>query len=253
MLLAVPGTQRITESCRIDRAGHTGRPKRAPMLYNENQTVAFCSDIVACAYIVMWPLLSSLLLLTVIGCTTTLPALPEPSELSSSVPTDASLVVGHVLTVLMGPTTRAYVPELRFFELINTATRDRVRVEVESDDRWFILPLPPGNYELSRLQVSEGGFLATATLNPGFKIFEGQVTYVGTWRLGIESPQYDRSVLLSAVAESEDTVREALAPYRSLQDRTLLTYLLSPAAVETRLYEVPPYPRYWWFRRHHTS
>lgn len=203
-------------------------------------------------YVVQQPVIL-LFLLTVIGCTTTLPALPESSELSRSVSYDGALVVGRAMTVLTGPTTRAYVPELRFFELINTATQDRIRIEIESDDRWFILPLPPGDYELSRLQVSEGGFLATAALNPGFKVADGQITYVGTWRFGIESPQYDRSVLLSAVTESEDAVRRALAPYGSLKDRPFLTDLLNPATVETRLYEVPPYPRYWWFRRHHTS
>jgi hypothetical protein len=223
------------------------------MLYNEDEMLSFSSNMAAYTYIAVRQLVSCLIVLTMFGCTTTLPALPESSELSPAVPADGALAVGHVITVLMGPTTRAYVPELRFFELTNTATQDRIRVEVESDDGWFILTLPPGEYELSRLQVSEGGFLATAALNPGFKILEGQVTYVGTWRLGIESPQYDRSILLSAVTESEDAVRQALAPYHSLQDRTFLTYLLSPATVETRLYEVPPYPRYWWFRRHHTS
>jgi hypothetical protein len=95
--------------------------------------------------------------------------------------------------------------------------------------------------------------MAMATLNPGFKVLEGTVTYVGTWRLGIESPQYDRSVLLSAVEESEEAVRRALVPYALLQDRPVSTGLLNPAMVETRLYEIPPYPRYWWFRRHHTS
>jgi len=222
------------------------------MMYNEDEMVSYSRNIMTFEYIAMRQSVSFLILVTLIGCTATLPALPESSELSS-VPADGAVVVGHVMTVLVGPTTRAYVPELRFFELVNTATRDRVRVEVESEDRWFILPLPPGDYELSRLQVSEGGFLAMATLNPGFKVLEGTVTYVGTWRLGIESPQYDRSVLLSAVAESEDAIRQALVPYASLQDRSVLTDLLSPAMVETRLYEIPPYPRYWWFRRHHTS
>ncbi|MGH7232010.1 MAG: hypothetical protein ACREJU_11730 [Nitrospiraceae bacterium] len=194
-----------------------------------------------------------LMLLARIGCTTTLSALPDPSALSEPWRSDGAVVVGHVITVLMGPTTRGYVPELRFFELVNTATHDRIRVEVESEDRWFILSLPAGVYEVSRLQISEGGFLGVAGLNPGFEVMEGRVTYVGTWRLGIESPQYDRSVLLSAVTESEDTVRQALAPYQTLQGRPLSTALLTPATVETRLYEVPPYPRVWWFRRHHTS
>lgn len=198
--------------------------------------------------------LKSLMALMLVGCTTvTLRALPSSSELSRSLPSDGTAVVGHVITVLIGPTTRPYVPELRFFELTSVTTQDRFRVNVESEDMWFILPLPPGDYELSRLQISEGGFLATATLGPAFKVVEGHLTYVGTWRLGIESPQYDRGVLLSAVTESEEIVRRMLAPYHFLQDRPLSTDLLSPRTVETRLYEVPPYPRVWWFRRHHTS
>ena len=201
----------------------------------------------------MQRLLRSFVFLTLIGCTVTLPALPDPSELSEPLASGGAVVVGHVVTVLMGPTTRWYTPELRFFELINTTTQDRIRVNIESKDRWFILPLPPGDYELSRLQISEGGFLAMAGLNPGFRVVEGRVTYVGTWRLGIESPQYDRGVFLSAVIESEEAVRVALTPYPSLQDRPFSTELLTPATVEARLYEMPPYPRVWWFRRHHTS
>jgi hypothetical protein len=199
-------------------------------------------------------LFQPLIVLALAGCaTTTLPALPNASDSSKSPYSDGAVVMGHVMTVLMGPTTRGYVPELRFFELINTETQDRIRVDVESEDRWFIVPLPPGDYELSRLQVAEGGFLATAGLSPGFKVAGGELTYVGTWRLGIESPQYDRSVLLSAVIENEDVVRRALAPYHSLRNRPLSIDLLTPATVESRLYEVPPYPRFWWFRRHHTS
>lgn len=188
-----------------------------------------------------------------VGCATTLTALPDSSELTGPLPSDGAIVVGHVVTVLIGPTNRAYVPELRFFELINMATQERVRVEVESKDRWFILRLHPGDYELSRLQISEGAFLAMAGLNPGFKVGRGEINYIGTWRLGIESPQYDRSILLSAIAEDRETVRQALAPYPSLQDHPFSTNLLTPAMVETRLYEIPPYPRFWWFRRHHTS
>ena len=136
----------------------------------------------------MKKLLKLLILLALIGCTTTLPPVPNLSELSEPLPLDRAVVVGHVMTVLIGPTTRWYPPELRFFELTNTTTQDRIRIHIESKDRWFILPLPPGDYELSRLQISEGGFLAMAGLSPGFTATEGRVIYVGTWRMGIESP-----------------------------------------------------------------
>lgn len=176
-----------------------------------------------------------------------MPAVPN------RVPAEGAVVVGHVITVLTGPTTRWYTPELRFFELVNSASGERIRVDVQDDDAWFVLPLPAGEYELSRLQISEGAFLGMAGLDPKFQAVDGRVTYVGTWRLGVESPQYDRTVLLSAVEETEAVVQEALASYPQLRGRPVSTELLTPPIIETRLFEVPPYPRFWWFRRHHTS
>jgi hypothetical protein len=193
-------------------------------------------------------MLSALLLLcAVTGCVTTLPVRPE------SVSSDGAIVVGRAVTVLLGPTTRWFIPELRFFEVVNTVTNARIRVDVNSDDAWFVLPLPAGQYELSRIQISEGAFMGVAGLNPQFQVSEDGVTYVGTWRFGVESPQYDRSVLLSAVTERDPSIRDALAPYPVLVDRPIVTHLLTPPTIETRLYEVPPYPRVWFFRRHHTS
>jgi hypothetical protein len=174
---------------------------------------------------------------------------PFPDTIRSG----SSVMLGRVMTLLTGPTTRWYTPELRFFEVMNVSTHERFRVDVHSGDTWFVLQVPPGEYELSRLQISEGAFLGTAGLEPRFTIAEGQVTYVGTWRLGIESPQYDRSVLLSAIEEPQTAVNEALARYPTLHGRPVMTDLPKPSTVETRIYEVPPYPRFKWFRRHQTS
>jgi hypothetical protein len=188
-----------------------------------------------------------LLVCAVTGCVTTMPALPE------SVSTDGAVVIGRAVTVLLGPTTRWFTPELRFFEVVNTVTHQRIRVDVNSEDAWFILPLPAGQYEVSRVQISEGAFLGMAGLKPQFRVVEGHITYIGTWRIGVESPQYNRTILLSAVTEAEPAVRNALATYPALDGRPIATQLLTPSTIETRLYEVPPYPRFWWFRRHHTS
>jgi len=182
------------------------------------------------------------------GCVTSMSAIPErvPAE-------DKAVAIGRVVTVLTGPTTRWYTPQLRFFEVVNSTTGERIRVDVQSDDAWFVLPLPAGEYELSRIQISEGAFLGMAGLEPRFQVNAGEVTYVGSWRFGVESPQYNRTVLLSAVAEDQAAVRQALARYPELNGRPVSTELLEPSTVETRLFEVPPYPRFWWFRRHHTS
>jgi hypothetical protein len=192
-------------------------------------------------------LIGVLVMCMMAGCVTTMPAHPE------MVSGDGAVVIGRAMTVLLGPTTRWSTPELRFFEVINTDTHARFRVDVNSDDAWFVLPLPTGRYEVSRVQISEGAFLAMAGIQPGFRVVDDQVTYIGTWRIGVESPQYDRTMLLSAVADDEQSVREALAPYPALDGRPIATELLSPSTIEARLYEVPPYPRVWWFRRHHTS
>ena len=190
----------------------------------------------------------SLVLLSLLtGCAMTMPAAP------ASIPISGSVVIGRAITVLLGPTTRWYAPELRFFELVNVATQERIRVDVNSSDAWFILPVPAGQYQLTRIQISEGAFMGLAGLNPEFQVSEGDVTYVGTWRFGVESPQYDRAVVLSAVAEPEPALRDALISYPALDERPITAHLLSPSTVETRLYETSPYPRFWWFRRHHTS
>lgn len=188
-----------------------------------------------------------LLLLVLTGCVTTMPLVPD------AIPDHGSVVIGHAVTVLLGPTTRWFTSELRFFELVNVATQKRTRVDVNSDDAWFILPVPAGQYELSRIQISEGAFMGMAGLDPKFQASEGDVTYVGTWRFGVESPHYDRTVLLSAVAEPEPALRDALTSYPALEARPITTHLLTPSTIETRLYEAPPYPRFKWFRRHHTS
>lgn len=189
-----------------------------------------------------------LLLAGLLGCVTRMSAIPE-----RALDQGTAVAIGRVVTVLTGPTTRWYAPELRFFEIVNSTTGRRIRVDVQSNDAWFVLPLPPGEYELSRIQISEGAFLSMAGLAPRFQVNESEMAYIGTWRFGVESPQYDRTVLLSVVAEDQAAVHQALASYPELNGRSVSTGLLKPSTVETRLYEVPPYPRFWWFRRHHTS
>ena len=193
----------------------------------------------------------SLLLLT--GCAATQPPLPNSLGHAERLHPGDSIIVGQVITGLLGPTTPDYSPKLLFLELINSRMHDRVRIDVDSDEGWFILPLPPGGYEFARLQIAEGGFLANAGLRSHFDVREG-ITYVGTWRLGVEPPQYDdRTVLISVVIENEALIRNMLVPDYPVGDRPLAANLLRPATAQTRLYEVPPYPRFWWFRRHHTS
>jgi hypothetical protein len=172
---------------------------------------------------------------------------------------DGALVAGTVafgraVTLLTGPSSRSYEPMLNFFELINRDTQERYRVTIGSEDKHFAFSIPPGPYELSRVQVGEGPFLSMADLNVQFDLAADGALYLGTWRFGVETPQYGRKMLLSVVndpLERQSAVREASARFPTIEPGRLQETTLTPDTVEVRLYEVMPYPR-WpkYFRRH---
>ena len=197
---------------------------------------------------VSWPLMGLLSGALFGSCATELASTPESLEAS------ASVVFGRAVTVLTGKTTRWYGPAVRFFELANRHTNERFRVELRSNDKLFVLQLPAGEYVLSRVQISEGPFISMADFQSTFQVAADQVTYLGTWRFGVDTPRYGRMVVVSAVQEQEDqeqAERQLMARYPDLEGRPIAMVLPIPASAESRLYEVMPYPRYSrYFRRH---
>jgi len=183
------------------------------------------------------------------GCATELPATTESTD-STTTP-----VLGRVTTVLTGDRKRIYEPILRTFELENQRTHQRFRVNVQSDDEQFALSLPPGTYELSRIQISEGPFMSMAQLSASFTLEPGAITYLGTWRFGVDSPRYGRMVVLAMVVDEGDRGQAehiVKQKYSVLETHEVVTVLPDPAQSEARLYEVMPYPRYpRYFQRHY--
>jgi hypothetical protein len=182
------------------------------------------------------------------GCATDLPARPVSPDVN------APLVFGRAVALVTGKTTRRYEPQVRFFELVNRRTGERFNVDLESDDKVFLLQLPAGEYQLSRVQISEGPFMSIADFSSTFEVVADQITYLGTWRFGVDTPRYGRMVVISTVQNPKDQAeaeREMLATYPALEGRTVATVLPVPSEAESRLYEVMPYPRYpYYFRRH---
>lgn len=184
--------------------------------------------------------LLALVCVTAAGCATELPARPDNSD--EAVP----VVFGRALTVLTGPTTRWYQPTIRFVELEHQGTQQRFRVEMESRDILFTIPLPPGNYALTRVEISEGPFLGIADLNLTFTVHPDQLTYVGTWRIGLESPHYGRMAVVSVVPDPVERARVAsqlVEEHPYLSSHLVTESLPEPATTQVRLYEVASYPR----------
>lgn len=182
------------------------------------------------------------------SCATELPRLVDPTQVSGS------LVVGRVITVITGETSRRYPPEVRFFELEDQLSQKCFQVEIKSRDQYFAVDLPPGKYRLTRVQISEGPFMSMADLPATFVVDSGVITYVGTWRFGVDSPRYGRMVVVSVVADQAEATggRDFLnTRYPIFGGRTMVEAIPQPSQVEARLYEVMPYPRYSrYFRRH---
>lgn len=189
-----------------------------------------------------------LLCLVLSGCATELPMTVAEAEVSET------LVVGRVVTIITGEAQRIYAPELRSFEVINTESQERFKVDVQSKDGYFSLSLPPGHYELNRLQISEGPFLSMAQLSASFVLKPDVMTFLGTWRFGIDSPKYGRQVVVSMIHDQRDQERAqqfVKDTYPTLQERSLAMLIPEPSHEVARLFEVMPYPRYSrYFRRH---
>lgn len=180
---------------------------------------------------------------------------------AASVPAEApdlafgkTVVFGRIVTVLTAPSSRPYEPKVAFFEMMNRGTGARTQVKVDSDDRLFILQLTAGDYEVTRVQIHEGPFTAMADLALAFHIGQERLAYLGTWRIGVDRPRNDRHLLVAVVQNRADQVeaeRHLIARHADLADQPIATLLPSPAATDTALYEVMPYPRVVpYFRRH---
>src|ERR1041384_8830101 len=94
------------------------------------------------------------LCLVLLGCATDLPMTVAEADVSGT------LVVGRVVTVITGESQRMYAPALRSFEVINTESRERFKVDVQSADEYFSISLPAGHYELNSFHISEGPLLS---------------------------------------------------------------------------------------------
>ncbi|HSQ92509.1 MAG TPA: hypothetical protein VLM19_10110 [Nitrospiraceae bacterium] len=182
------------------------------------------------------------------GCAAELPVTVAEPDVSGT------LVVGRVVTTITGQSQRVYPPELRSFEVINTESEKSYKILVKSEDEYFSFSLPPGHYKINRVQISEGPFLSMAQLTGSFVIEPDVVTFLGTWRFGVDSPKYGRQVMVSIIHGEQDHQRAqqfVKDSYPTLDARPMVILIPEPSHEQVRLFEVMPYPNYArYFRRH---
>lgn len=186
--------------------------------------------------------------MTLAGCATDLPVTVAELDVSGK------LVVGRAVTTITGQSQRVYPPELRSFEVINTESEKSYKVFVKSEDEYFSFSLPPGRYTINRVQISEGPFLSMAQLTGSFVLEPDVVTFLGTWRFGVDSPKYGRQVMVSIIHDEQDHQRAqqfVKDSYPTFDARPMVILIPEPSHEQVRLFEVTPYPNYArYFRRH---
>jgi hypothetical protein len=182
------------------------------------------------------------------GCVTRLPAVIDPQDVTEG------LVIGRVVTVLNGDRSRRFSPAVRFVEVEDQASHKQFQVEINSPDRHFAAHLPSGQYRLTRVQITEGPFMSMADVTMTFPVDATAITYVGTWRFGVDSPRYGRMMVVSVVADQAETVQAQDfldGRYPMFKGSSMAETLPQPIQIEARLYEIMPYPRYpRYFRRY---
>ncbi|MBS0170777.1 MAG: hypothetical protein JSR62_10530 [Nitrospira sp.] len=190
------------------------------------------------------------LLVSMQGCVTEATSLRSPQDDGPKV-----LLVGKVVTLLTGERGRKFAPAVTEIELAEQDAGTRYRIPVDGAHEQFAVFLPPGRYEIIRVKIHEGPFLSMAVLDSSFVVEDVPIMFVGTWRFGVESPKYGRMLFVSMTLDDkgrqqvETDIRET---YPGLLSTSMVTAIPVPAELQSRLYEVAPYPRISrYFRRHY--
>ncbi|MFZ1744615.1 MAG: hypothetical protein WBO24_15055 [Nitrospirales bacterium] len=181
------------------------------------------------------------------GCAHQLPSHPSQEDLTEP------LVFGHIHVWQEEPSGRIYHPELASLEFISKDGQSRYRVEIEAASSYFFLSLKPGQYQVTRVFIVEGGFRSSAEVPLTFEVPDQGVVYLGGWRFQIDPPNYTRELEVTIVSESVKAIVEMTVRYPSLSSNVVLSSLAEPPLLRARLFEVTPYPRFRYFNRHNST
>ncbi len=148
----------------------------------------------------------------------------------------------------VGSYSRGYPTHLRFFHLLNLDTGERLRVNVQSAAKAFILNLAPGNYEVIRVQFNEGPMMMEAHVNFHFQVRPNETAYLGTWQFEVDTPRTQR-MLRTEFFNEQATWEDASMIQQATNRKTMEVALPELKSEETRLYTVAPYPKFSYYYR----
>ena len=155
---------------------------------------------------------------------------------------------GFITVESIGPYSRGYETQLRFFHLLNRNTQERIRVDVQSSGKAFGLALDPGDYEVIRVQINEGPMMMESHVSLRFQVQPNKTIYLGAWEFDVDTPRTQRMLRMTISHESPNW-EEISLPEGLLKEGTIAVSLIKPPHDEVRLYTVAPYPKTGYYYR----
>jgi len=147
-----------------------------------------------------------------------------------------------------GSYSRGYPTQLRFFHLLNLGTGERLRVDVQSATKAFILTLAPGDYEVIRVQFNEGPMMMESHISLQFQVRPNGTTYLGTWQFDVDTPRTQR-MLRTEIFHEQTNWEEIPMMHRAPNPKTMEVFLPKLESEEIRLFIVAPYPKISYYYR----
>lgn len=164
-----------------------------------------------------------------------------PKQASEAIGND-SIVQGFIKVRPVGPNTRGFVTQLRFFHVLNLGTQERFQVDIQSAEKGFFLALDPGDYEVIRVRINEGPMMMESHVSLPFQILPNQNIFLGTWYMEVDSPRTQRMLRMEILSDQPqgEGVNESQHPQI---EENLVAMLPKVENNEVRLYTVAPYPK----------
>ena len=155
---------------------------------------------------------------------------------------DDSIVHGFIKVRPVGPNTRGFVTQLRFFHVLNLGTQERFQVDIQSADKGFSLALDPGDYEVIRVRVNEGPMSMESHVSLPFQVLPNKHIFLGTWYMEVDSPRTQRMLRMEVLSDQPQGEGFNDSQH-SQREEDLVAMLPKVEKSEVRLYTVAPYPK----------
>ncbi|GJL55997.1 MAG: hypothetical protein NPIRA02_31290 [Nitrospirales bacterium] len=187
------------------------------------------------------------LLIAVCGCIFSACLASSPDALEGQ-EREASMAFGSIDVTEVGPNPRQFPARVRFVDVVHVATQQQIRIKVNPRLQTFFVSLRPGTYEMVRVQINEGPFMAESYLHARFDIPAGMVTHLGRWQFAVETPRTQRMVSLT-ISEENWNWDEVLEHNPGMEGKVIINSFPQLMDSRDRLYAVAPNPKLKYFYR----